>query len=161
MENSWNCTKAEKREYMRNKVVDLLRDGLSFKEVCTQLDINPSTILSWKRKYPAWANLVDEAIQGKEILLYSEALNKIATLAEQGNVEALKLLCKQLQGSARKAGYSGSDIKQSNISIDASDNRQINLSNLLSNDTVDKLRSLKAAENVAVVNSEGGGGKVE
>ena len=144
---------------MRDKVVELLRTGLSLSQVCKKTTIPPSTILSWKRKYPQWANLVDEAIQGKEVLLYSEALNKIAELADAGNIEALKLLCKQLQGSARKAGHSGSDIKQSSINIDASDNRRINLSNMLSDTTVNRLKLLNPTEKVASKLFEGAGEK--
>jgi len=133
------------------RLIELLKEGFTYKEALIELNIKPSTVLFWKRKRPKFAMMLEECIQSREGLIYSEALEAINKLAEQGNIEALKLLTKQLQGSARKLGHSGSDIKQSSINIDASDNRQINLANLLSNDTVERLKGLKAVENTAKV----------
>jgi hypothetical protein len=148
------------KEHRSLRLIRLLKEGYSYKEALEELDIEPATVLYWKRKRPKFAMMLDECIQAKEALIYSEALEAINRLAKEGNIEALKLLTKQVQASARKLGHSGSDVKQSSINIDASDNRRINLSSMLSDSTVEKLKLLKPVENTAVRIVEGVGGKV-
>lgn len=150
----------EKKKEIRQRVLEMLRQGCSIDEIYTELGVKSSTILHWRNKYPKFKEQMDNAVNSYEARLYQNAIKKLDELAGNGNIEALKAIVKQVQGSARRFGHSGSDIKQSNINIDASDNRQINLSNMLSHDTVEKLKALNPAEKVGSKLLEGVGEKV-